>query len=124
MRVYFLYGAISHVSVSLIICTGGAYRPFLHDRHFSAASSFHIGVSRGRLAGGDFQAIHSGNPPLDAEAVATIRDGSAYRLYVWGEVRYFDIFNIERVTKFRLMQGGPNFRPGKLEICEEGNEAD
>ncbi len=26
---------------------GGAYRPFLHDRHFSAASSFQIGVSRG-----------------------------------------------------------------------------
>jgi hypothetical protein len=24
-------------SVSLITCTGGAYRPFLHDRHFSAA---------------------------------------------------------------------------------------
>jgi hypothetical protein len=75
-------------------------------------------------SGGDFQAIHSGNPPLDAEAVATIKDGSAYRLYVWGEVRYFDIFDIERVTKFRLMQGGENFRPGKLEICEEGNEAD
>src|ERR1700737_2542532 len=30
------------------MCTGGAYRPFLHDRHFSAASSFQIGVSRGR----------------------------------------------------------------------------
>src|ERR1700736_2460750 len=30
------------------MCTGGAYRPFLHDRHFSAASSFQIGLSRGR----------------------------------------------------------------------------
>jgi hypothetical protein len=30
------------------MCTGGAYRPFLHDRHFSAASTFQIGVSRGR----------------------------------------------------------------------------
>jgi len=28
--------------------TGCAYRPFLHDRHFSAASSFQIRVSRGR----------------------------------------------------------------------------
>ena len=27
---------------------GGAYRPFLHDRHFSAASSFQIGVLCGR----------------------------------------------------------------------------
>jgi hypothetical protein len=25
--------------------TGGAYRPFLHARHFSAASSFQIGVA-------------------------------------------------------------------------------
>jgi len=30
------------------MCTGGAYRPFLHDRHFKAASRFQIGVSRGR----------------------------------------------------------------------------
>jgi hypothetical protein len=29
------------------MCTGGAYRPFLHDRHFSAASSFQIAVWRG-----------------------------------------------------------------------------
>jgi hypothetical protein len=34
---------ISRVSVSWIMCTGGAYRPFLHDRHFGAASSFQIG---------------------------------------------------------------------------------
>jgi hypothetical protein len=34
--------------VNLIMCTGGAYPPFLHDRHFNAASSFQIGVSRGR----------------------------------------------------------------------------
>jgi hypothetical protein len=27
------------------MCTGGAYRPFLHDRHFSAASGFQIAVS-------------------------------------------------------------------------------
>jgi hypothetical protein len=39
---------ISRLSVSLIMCTGGAWRPFSHDRHFSAASSFQIGVSRGR----------------------------------------------------------------------------
>jgi hypothetical protein len=30
------------------MCTGSEYRPFLHDRHFSAASSFQTGVSRGR----------------------------------------------------------------------------
>ncbi len=37
-------------------------------------------------AGGDFQAIHTGNPPLDAEAVATIKAGTQFRLFVWGEV--------------------------------------
>jgi hypothetical protein len=37
-------GAISCSFVS----TGGEYRGVLHDRHFSAASSFHIGVLRGR----------------------------------------------------------------------------
>jgi hypothetical protein len=30
------------------MCTGGEYRGVRHDRHFSAASSFQIGVSRGR----------------------------------------------------------------------------
>jgi hypothetical protein len=39
---------ISRASVSLIIRTGSVERPFRHDRHFSDASSFHIGVSRGR----------------------------------------------------------------------------
>ena len=44
-------GVISRVSVSLIICTGGAYRPLRHDRNFSAASNFQIGVFRGRRRG-------------------------------------------------------------------------
>src|SRR3977135_3132776 len=43
-----LYRVISRFSASLIMCTGGALRPFRHDRHFSEASSFHSGVSRGR----------------------------------------------------------------------------
>jgi hypothetical protein len=30
------------------MCTGGEYRGVRQDRHFSAASSFQIGVSRGR----------------------------------------------------------------------------
>src|SRR5260370_37053278 len=40
-------GVISRVSVGLIMWTGGPYRPFLRDRHFRAAASFQIGVSRG-----------------------------------------------------------------------------
>jgi hypothetical protein len=38
---------IARASVSLIIRTGGAERPFRHDRHFNEASSFQIGVSLG-----------------------------------------------------------------------------
>ena len=43
-----MYGVISCRSLSLIMRTGGAERPFRHDRHFRDASSFQIGVSRGR----------------------------------------------------------------------------
>jgi hypothetical protein len=66
---------ISRVSVSLIMCTGGAYRPFLHDRHFSAASSFQIGVprpadgvewqARSRLASIAFD-LEPGEPAVEA----------------------------------------------------------
>jgi hypothetical protein len=38
----------SCVAVSLIMWDGRAWRPFLHDRHYSGASSFQIGISRGR----------------------------------------------------------------------------
>jgi hypothetical protein len=43
-----LYGVICRVSVSLIMRTGGPYRPFLQDRHFNDGSSFQSGVFRGR----------------------------------------------------------------------------
>ena len=39
------------VAVSLIMWTGGAEHPFRHDRHFSDAPSFQIGVLRGRQCG-------------------------------------------------------------------------
>ena len=60
---------ISRVSVSLIMCTGGAYRPFLHDRHFSAASSFqtaragvHIPLPR---SGHDLRVFQMQHRPLN-----------------------------------------------------------
>jgi hypothetical protein len=43
------YGVICRSSVRRIMCTDGAYRPFRHDRHLSKASSFQIGLMRGRL---------------------------------------------------------------------------
>jgi hypothetical protein len=43
------YGVMSRSSVSLIMWTGGAYLPFRHERHLSEASSFQMGILRGRL---------------------------------------------------------------------------
>jgi hypothetical protein len=50
--------------------TGGAYRPFRHDRHFSDASSFQTGVSRGRRIASNgrlarvLHRLHQPRPPL------------------------------------------------------------
>jgi hypothetical protein len=38
------------------MCTGGLYRRVPNERHFSAASNFQIGVSRGRRDGIERQA--------------------------------------------------------------------
>jgi hypothetical protein len=45
-------------------------------------------------------------------------------IYVYGEIRYEDVFGIEHFTKYRLMHGGQEKPPpGVLSPCEEGNEA-
>lgn len=63
---------ISRSIVSLIICTGGTYCPFLHDRHFSAASRFQIGVSRGRRIAWSGRLVSRNDDPSDMTA-ATIK---------------------------------------------------
>jgi hypothetical protein len=45
-------GVISRSSVNLFMCTGGAHRPFLHDRHFNAARPKPL-TAKTRLAGGE-----------------------------------------------------------------------
>jgi hypothetical protein len=54
-----MYGVISRSLVSLTMCTGGLYRRVPHDRHFSAASSFQIGVSRGRRIAAGWRGSYS-----------------------------------------------------------------
>ena len=44
-------------------------------------------------------------------------------IYVSGELFYFDVFNVERSTKFRFVSTGNDFSHCKLAICNEGNEA-
>lgn len=44
--------------------------------------------------------------------------------FVYGEVRYKDVFGRRQWTKYRLMTGGPfGFAEGQLVGCDEGNEA-
>jgi len=44
--------------------------------------------------------------------------------YVYGEIRYRDIFGRKQWTKYRLMTGGPVGVSGSVLFgCEEGNEA-
>lgn len=54
---------ISCRSVSLIMRMG-AERPFRHDRHFSEASNFHIGVSRGRRFDSHGRSLQRHQPEL------------------------------------------------------------
>ena len=73
---------ISRSIFSLIICTGGAYRPFLHDRHLSAASRFQIGVLRGRRIassgmGRVLQRCHPQASYAGIEALTMVGEGRA-----------------------------------------------
>jgi hypothetical protein len=45
-------GVISRSSVNLFMCTGGASRPFLHDRHFSAAMPEWLSLERTGMQSG------------------------------------------------------------------------
>ena len=75
-----LYRVISCFCVSLTMCTGGAYRPFRHDRHLRAASGFQIGVSRGRRMASSrmlarvLQRLHS-TSSQPQPAIETLTDG-------------------------------------------------
>jgi hypothetical protein len=80
---------LARCCVSLIMRTGGAERPFLHDRHFSDASSFQTGVSRGRLiasSGRLAQVLHhlhsiSSQPSPPLRHCAIVGDGCAVALH-------------------------------------------
>lgn len=48
--------------------------------------------------------------------------GKGNKLYVWGEVTYSDIFNVDRRRKFRLIMAGEQMvRTGTLHWCQFGN---
>lgn len=45
-------------------------------------------------------------------------------VYVWGEIRYADIFGKKRFTRFRLRMSGEGASDGRFSMCEEGNNTD
>ena len=57
-------GVISRSSVNLFMCTGGASRPFLHDRHFSAAMPVWLSLER--------TGMQSGASPSSLNVFATL----------------------------------------------------
>jgi hypothetical protein len=58
-----------------------------------------------------------------SELVARLSNGTLIA-FVYGEIRYTDIFGKARWTQYRFMMGGPvGFRDGQLVGCEEGNES-
>ena len=50
-------------------------------------------------------------------------ESKTHRLYLFGEVRYRDIFGKEHFTKFRMVN---NVKPrtDRFTFCSEGNETD
>lgn len=61
--------------------------------------------------------------PFSAQEIREAFDGTTKRLFLFGEIRYFDIFGKEHFTRFRMMSGvepKTNF----LTFCREGNETD
>jgi hypothetical protein len=61
---------------------------------------------------------------LNAADMAGLRSGER-RLYVYGHIRYEDVFGVVRNTKFRLMYGSAeNLKIGRLVWADDGNEQD
>ena len=62
--------------------------------------------------------------PLTPQQFAAVQDGAS-RIYVYGRVQYFDAFNVERNTRFRLQFGGKALIDiGRMAWTDSGNEAD
>jgi hypothetical protein len=62
-------------------------------------------------------------PVLNARIIEDLRKGDR-AIFVYGEVRYRDVFGLRRYTKYRLFIGGPTgLRGTSLAAHDEGNEA-
>jgi len=67
--------------------------------------------------------ITTADRKLTEQQWASIADGTG-AVYVYGEIRYRDVFGKNQRTRYRLMMGGAvGVSGGQLTGCEEGNEA-
>jgi hypothetical protein len=94
----------------------------ISDKEFSASSNH----SRIRLAPSQTQEIVevANRPPLnEQERRALFEGGSA--IFVYGEIRFTDVFGRSQRSRYRYMLGGPaGIRSGgSLVACEDGNDA-
>jgi hypothetical protein len=66
----------------------------------------------------------SGSGPIVKEQFLDELGTAGATVYVYGEVRYSDVFGVERSTKYRLMYGGAQRSLGtSLKPCPDGNGA-
>lgn len=73
--------------------------------------------------GGHEEMVCRRDPPIPGEALNLIGTVKG-TVYIYGEIRYRDAFGEDRVTKYRLLYGGPTpNRGGFLKPDSEGNEA-
>jgi hypothetical protein len=72
--------------------------------------------------GGEFSWME--RKQLAPEEIDEIKRGTEKRLYLWGELRYRDVFRRRHFTKFAFMFGGPHcISAKKMEWAEQWNEA-
>lgn len=60
---------------------------------------------------------------FSAEEIQEAINGKTKRLFLYGEIKYFDIFGKEHFTRFRMMSGVEP-KANLLSFCREGNETD
>jgi len=92
----------------------------IDDKKFGASGKTAMALGPGCES---FSITPSQARPVPTEVRSEFISGTRIA-YVYGEVRYKDVFGTERRTEYRLMMGGPaGVRGSQLVGCDEGNKA-
>jgi hypothetical protein len=120
------------VNVSSVLSTryphSSTMNPTITEAIFATA-----GRTRQTLGPGDTSISVTVAPGIPSEEQRLAITNGARVVYVYGEIRYRDVFKKRQRTRYRYMIGGPagiqmmdsvgGTREGRLVGCEEGNEA-